>query len=73
MSDTAYTWDQVVEVIPEFSDANPNLDGSGHGRGASGRVGTDRVHFGDETSTRQEKCRNFTMGKLKCKCGTNCN
>ena len=70
MPGTAYTWDQVVEAIREFADANPKLDGSGHGRGMRGRGGTDRVHFGDDTSSKTEMCRNFALGK--CKRGSNC-
>ena len=70
MPGTAYTWDQVVEAIREFADANPKLDGSGRGRGMRGRGGTDRVHFGDDTSTRTEMCRNFALGE--CKRGSNC-
>ena len=67
MPSTNYSWDQVVEAIREFADANPRLDGSGHGRGGRGRGGTDNVHYGGDTT---EMCRNFAMGK--CKRGSSC-
>jgi hypothetical protein len=70
MPGSNYTWEQVVEAIREFADANPTLDGSGYGRSGRGRGGTDTVHFGDDTST-QEMCRKFAMGK--CARGADCN